>query len=56
MTKEADYFSQAPAGPVLPDQDYMVAVNSKTVGSTSTNGWTATTQQQFFPQFWFAKK
>ena len=55
-TNEADYFSKHLPVLFFPDQDYLLAVNSKKVGSTSTDGWTATTQQQLFPQFWFAKK
>lgn len=44
--------------PVLffPDQDYLVAANSHKVAAVSDDGWTDTTQQQFWPQFWFAKK
>ena len=52
---EANYFANNLPVLFFPDQDYMVAVNTQKVGSTSVNGWTDTTQQQFSPQFWFAK-
>jgi peptide/nickel transport system substrate-binding protein len=55
VTKEADYFSKHLPVLFFPDQDYMVAVNAKKVGSVDEDGWTTTTQQAFFPQYWFAK-
>ncbi len=36
----------------MPDRDYLLAVNSKKVGGPS-DGWTAMTQQQWFPQYWY---
>ena len=42
--------------PVLygPDQDWLIAVNSKKVGSVDSAGWLSMTQQQTEPQFWFS--
>ncbi len=39
----------------LPDQDYLMAVNTKKVGSTP-DGWLTMTQQSVFPQYWYAVK
>jgi peptide/nickel transport system substrate-binding protein len=39
----------------MPDGDYLLAVNSKHVGSQS-DGWTSMTQQQWFPQYWYQTK
>jgi peptide/nickel transport system substrate-binding protein len=39
----------------LPDLDYLLAVNVKKVGGPAP-GWTALTQQQWFPQYWYALK
>lgn len=52
---EADYFARHL--PVLfgPAQDNLMAANSKKVGGTS-DGWTAMTQQQYFPQYWYTVK
>ncbi len=45
----------APAGVVHADPDYLLAVNSKKVGS-QPDGWTSMTQQQWFPQYWYKIK
>jgi hypothetical protein len=55
VTKEADFFSRNLPVLFFPDQDYMVAVNAKKMGSVAEDGWTTTTQTAFFPQYWFAK-
>jgi peptide/nickel transport system substrate-binding protein len=52
---EATYLSKHLPVLFFPDQDYLVAVAKSKVGSTSVDGWLDTTQQQFFPQFWFAR-
>jgi peptide/nickel transport system substrate-binding protein len=39
----------------MPDGDYLLAVNSKHVGSQS-DGWTSMTQQQWYPQYWYQTK
>jgi len=52
---EADYFAKNLPILFFPDQDNLVAVNTKKMGSVNANGWTSTTQQTYFPQFWFAK-
>jgi peptide/nickel transport system substrate-binding protein len=52
---EAQYFSSNLPVWFMPDQDYLVAVNSKAVGGES-DGWTMMTQQQFFPQYWYLLK
>ncbi len=36
----------------FPAQDYLLAVNTKKVGGPA-DGWTAMTQQQWFPQYWY---
>ncbi len=38
----------------MPDGDYLLAVNSNKVASPAA-GWTAMTQQQWYPQYWYAK-
>jgi peptide/nickel transport system substrate-binding protein len=38
-----------------PDADYLLAVNTKKVGGPA-DGWTAMTQQQWFPQYWYTVK
>jgi peptide/nickel transport system substrate-binding protein len=49
---EANYISENPPVLFMPDQDYLLAVNAKKVGSPP-DGWTAMTQQQWFPQYWY---
>lgn len=53
---EAAYLEQQQ--PVLygADQDWLIAVNTKKVGSTSADGWLSMTQQQPEPQYWFSAK
>ena len=38
----------------MPDEDYLLAVNTTKVASPP-DGWTAMTQQQWFPQYWYVK-
>jgi peptide/nickel transport system substrate-binding protein len=38
----------------MPDQDYLLAVNVNKVAGPP-DGWTAMTQQQWFPQYWYVK-
>jgi peptide/nickel transport system substrate-binding protein len=51
---EAAYLEQQQ--PVLygPDQDWLIAVNTKKVGSVDADGWLTMTQQQVEPQYWFS--
>ena len=51
VTAEASYWATNPPVAFMPDQDYLLAVNSKKVGSVS-DGWTVMTQQQWYPQYW----
>ena len=52
---EADYFSKNPPVFFMPDNDYLLAVNIKKVAGPS-DGWTAMTQQQWYPQYWYVTK
>ncbi|MDQ6805165.1 MAG: ABC transporter substrate-binding protein [Actinomycetota bacterium] len=52
---EATYLTAQMPVFYLPDLDYLVAVNQKKVGGPAP-GWTAMTQQQWFPQFWYLTK
>jgi len=52
---EAAYWTQNPPVLFMPTRDYLLAVNSKKVGS-QPDGWTVMTQQQFFPQYWYTVK
>jgi peptide/nickel transport system substrate-binding protein len=52
---EAAYWTQNPPVLFMPDRDYLLAVNSKKVGS-QPDGWTAMTQEQWFPQYWYNLK
>jgi hypothetical protein len=38
----------------MPDGDYLLAVNTTKVAGPP-DGWTAMTQQQWFPQYWYVK-
>jgi peptide/nickel transport system substrate-binding protein len=51
VTAEASYWATNPPVAFMPDQDYLLAVNSKKVGSVP-DGWTVMTQQQWYPQYW----
>jgi peptide/nickel transport system substrate-binding protein len=51
---EAAYLTRALPVFYLPDEDYLLAVTNK-VGGPS-DGWTAMTQQQWFPQYWYLTK
>ena len=51
---EAAYLTRALPVFYLPDEDYLLAVSNK-VGGPS-DGWTAMTQQQWFPQYWYLTK
>jgi len=52
---EAQYFATHLPVWFMPDGDYLLAVNSKKVGG-QPDGWTSMTQQQWFPQYWYAVK
>jgi peptide/nickel transport system substrate-binding protein len=52
---EASYFEKNPPVFFMPDGDYLLAVNTKKVGS-QPDGWTSMTQQQWLPQYWYAVK
>jgi peptide/nickel transport system substrate-binding protein len=51
---EAAYIQTHPPVWFMPDQDYLLAVNSGKVAGPS-DGWLAMTQQQWFPQYWYVK-
>jgi peptide/nickel transport system substrate-binding protein len=55
VTAEASFFAKNQPVAFMPDEDYLVAVNSKKVGS-APDGWTAMTQQQWWPQYWHLLK
>ncbi len=55
VKKEATYIAGHPPVLWMPDYDYLLAVNSKKVAGPP-DGWTALTQQQWFPQYWYIKK
>ena len=52
---EATYIAQQLPVFFMPDYDYLLAVNTKHVGS-QPDGWTAMTQQQWYPQYWYQTK
>jgi peptide/nickel transport system substrate-binding protein len=52
---EATYLTAQMPVFYLPDLDYLLAVNEKKVGGPAP-GWTAMTQQQWFPQYWYVVK
>jgi peptide/nickel transport system substrate-binding protein len=52
---EAQYFATHIPVLFMPDQDNLEAANVKKVGGPP-DGWTAMTQQQYFPQYWYAVK
>jgi len=51
---EAAYFETHSPVLFMPDQDYLIAVNTKKVAGPA-DGWLAMTQQQWFPQYWYVK-
>ncbi len=52
---EAAYLTKSLPVFYFPDEDYLLAVNTKDVGGPAI-GWTAMTQQQWFPQYWYTIK
>jgi peptide/nickel transport system substrate-binding protein len=52
---EATYIAQQLPVFFMPDGDYLLAVNTKHVGS-QPDGWTSMTQQQWYPQYWYQTK
>lgn len=52
---EAAYFERKLPVLYFPDEDYLLAVNTKKVGGPP-QGWTVMTQQQFEPQYWYTVK
>jgi peptide/nickel transport system substrate-binding protein len=55
VKSEATYIAAHPPVFFMPDYDYLLAVNSKNVGS-QPQGWTVMTQQQWYPNFWYSVK
>jgi len=51
---EAAYLETHPPVFFMPDQDYLIAVNTNKVAGPA-DGWLAMTQQQWFPQYWYVK-
>ncbi len=51
---EAPYVQTHPPVLFMPDCDYLLAVNVNKVAGPP-DGWTAMTQQQWFPQYWYVK-
>jgi peptide/nickel transport system substrate-binding protein len=51
---EASYLETHPPVFFMPDGDYLLAVNTKKVAGPAA-GWTALTQQQWYPQYWYQK-
>lgn len=52
---EVSYETKTPPVFFMPDQDYLLAVNTKKVGG-QPDGWMAMTQQAWEPQFWYRVK
>ncbi len=52
---EATYIAAHPPVFFLPNRDYLLAVNTKSVGG-QPNGWTSLTQEQWYPQYWHKVK
>jgi peptide/nickel transport system substrate-binding protein len=52
---EAQYFATQIPVFFMPDQDTLAAVNSKKVGGPP-DGWTAITQQAYYPWYWYNVK
>jgi peptide/nickel transport system substrate-binding protein len=51
---EAAYLETHPPVFFMPDYDYLLAVNTTKVAGPAA-GWTALTQQQWYPQYWYKK-
>jgi peptide/nickel transport system substrate-binding protein len=51
---ETSYIESHPPVFFMPDHDYLLAVNATKVAGPA-EGWTVMTQQQYYPQFWYAK-
>ncbi|HLH65247.1 MAG TPA: ABC transporter substrate-binding protein [Solirubrobacteraceae bacterium] len=51
---EASYLTKSLPVFFMPDGDYLLAVSNKVGGPPE--GWTAMTQQQWFPQYWWLNK
>ncbi len=54
IKNEEAYFETHPPVLWMPMQDYLLAVNTTKVAGPP-DGWTARTQQQWFPQYWYVK-
>jgi hypothetical protein len=52
---EANYFAKSLPVFYIANGDYLIAVNTKKVGS-QPDGWTVMTQQQWMPQYWYTVK
>ena len=55
VKNEASYLTKSMPVFFMPDEDYLLAVNTKVVGGPA-DGWTALTQQQWYPQYWYLVK
>jgi peptide/nickel transport system substrate-binding protein len=54
---EAEFFQKSAVTLYFPDEDYLIAVNTKKVAATSPDGWlTMSSGQQPEPQYWYAVK
>jgi peptide/nickel transport system substrate-binding protein len=51
---ETTYIEKNPPVFFMPDRDYLLAVNTTKVAGPP-DGWTALTQQQWYPQYWYVK-
>jgi peptide/nickel transport system substrate-binding protein len=52
---EANYMAKSLPVFYIANGDYLIAVNTKKVGSQA-EGWTVMTQQQWMPQYWYSVK
>jgi hypothetical protein len=55
IKNEVNWFEKDPPVLFSPDADYLLGVNIHKVGG-QPEGWTAPTQQQWFPQYWYTVK
>lgn len=55
VKEEASYLTKNPPVFYMPDEDYLIAVNTKKVAGPPA-AWTVLTQRQWFPQFFYAVK